>query len=114
MMLFGVLPNSFAFDKWSKRDYTLQATWTVLHIVDWGQTLDITKNPDKFHENNLIIGEHPSVGRVNTYMGLSVLISPIITHILPSKWRPYFQVLSIGVTTGCVVNNYNVGLRVNF
>ena len=113
-MLFGVPSKSFAFDEWSKRDYTLQATWTVLHIVDWGQTLDIAKNPDKFHENNPFIGEHPSVGKVNLYMGSGIFINPLITHVLPSKWRPYFQGLSIGVTTGCVVNNYRVGLHVNF
>jgi hypothetical protein len=112
--MFGVLSNSFAFDKWSKRDYALQATWTVLHVVDWGQTLDIAKNSDRFHELNLFIGRHPSVGRVNLLMGLGAVINPTIVHVLPSKWRPYFQGLYLGMTTGCVVNNYNVGLRVNF
>ena len=110
----GVPSNSFAFDEWSKRDYILQATWTVLHIVDWGQTLDIAKNPQQYHENNPILGGHPSVGRVNSYMAAGLIINPLIVHVLPSKWRPYFQGLSIGVTTGCVVNNYRVGLHVNF
>jgi len=114
MVFVGVPSNSFAFDEWSKRDYTLQATWTVLHIVDWGQTLDIAKNSDKFHENNPFIGERPSVSKVNLYMGSSTIINPLITHVLPSKWRPYFQGLSIGVTTGCVVNNYRLGLNINF
>ena len=115
LVVIVLLPsNSFAFDEWSKRDYTLQATWTVLHIVDWGQTLDIAKNPDNFHENNPFIGEHPSVRKVNLLMGSSTIINPLITHVLPSRWRPYFQGLSLAVTTGCVVNNYKLGLHINF
>ena len=115
LMVIVLLPNnSFAFDSWSTRDYTLQATWTVLHIVDWGQTLDIAKNPDRFHEVNPILGKHPSVNKVNMFMALGTVINPLIVHVVPSKWRPYFQGLSIGVKTGCVVNNYYAGMHVNF
>jgi hypothetical protein len=106
--------SSMAFDEWSNRDYALQATWTALHIIDWGQTLDIAKDPDKFHENNPFIGKYPSVGRVNAIMAISTIVNPLVVHILPSKWRPYFQGLSMAITGTCVVNNYNLGLKVNF
>lgn len=114
VMLFGVPSKSFAFDEWSTRDYTLQATWTVLHIVDWGQTLDTAKNPDRFYEKNPLMGEHPSVSRVNTFMALGAVINPLFIHVLPSKWRPYFQAVFIAEKVYCVGNNYRIGLHVNF
>jgi hypothetical protein len=34
-----------------------------------------------------------------------------ITHILPKKCRPYWQRISIGVSAGCVISNFSIGLR---
>ena len=42
--------NANAFDEWTKQDITLQAVYTVLHVVDWGQTLDIANNPKQYFE----------------------------------------------------------------
>lgn len=114
ILLLGLPSNSLAFDDWSKRDYALEATWIAIHTVDWGLTLDIAKNPDKYHEMNPIIGRHPSVGKVNSYMFASTIIHPVFVHILPSKWRPYFQAFTIGISSACVINNFNIGLHINF
>ena len=114
VMLFGVPSNSFAFDEWSKRDYALQTTWIAIDIIDWGQTRHIAKNPQQFHENNPTLGGHPSVGQVDAFFISGIVLNTAITHILPSAWRPYWQAVSIGFSSVFVVNNYRLGLKIDF
>lgn len=99
---------------WDKADYYREAGWQVLHVVDWGQTLEIARNPDRYWEMNPIMGKHPSVGNVNFYMGLSSIAHAAVSVLLPEKIRPYWQWISIGVSGACVINNFNVGLGVKF
>ena len=95
-------------------DSLREAGWQVLHIVDWGQTLDIARNPGLYHEINPVIGRHPSVGRVNLYMGLSAAGHLAVSWALPKEYRVYWQWMTIGVTGGLVGHNFNIGLRVRF
>ncbi len=104
-----------AAEPWSRQDVTLEATWAVCHLVDWGTTLDLTHRYDEsYHENNLILGEHPSVDEVNLYMGAWMIVHPLITNYLPPKARPIWQLISIGVSGGAAANNLNVGLNLRF
>ena len=99
---------------WDKGDTVREVVWQGLHIVDWGQTLEIARHPDKFNEMNPLMGKHPSVGRVNTYMGLSAMGHLIISYVLPDKYRIYWQWITIGMSGACVINNFNIGLKVRF
>ena len=99
---------------WTKADTAREITWQVLHVIDWGQTLDIARNPDKFHELNPILGRHPSVGNVNLYMLSGMIVHPIVSYLLPDKIRPYFQYISIGMSGACVINNIEAGIKVRF
>jgi len=111
-------------EKWTTTDYALEGTWMALHILDWGTTLDITNHPDKYREMNPIMGSHPSRQTVNLYMGASALLHPVVSHYLPKKvtlfgeyeipLRTTFQAISIGVTGGCVINNFSIGLNLAF
>jgi hypothetical protein len=103
-----------AFDAWSKQDVAMEAGYAALHIIDWGQSLNVAAHPDQYHEINPIMGEHPSRGRVNLYMASSLLAHIGITHVLPAKCRPYFQGITIGIKAGVVANNLSVGLRLGF
>jgi len=96
---------------WTKGDVVREGVWMGLHLVDWKQTRTVAKNPHKYHETNPIMGKHPSVGRVDTYMGAWVILHPVITHVLPEKHRKVWQYISIGVTGGAVVNNICVGVE---
>ena len=104
----------FSFDSWSKGDIGKEVAWQALHLVDWGQTLDIASQPKKYHELNPAMGKHPSRSKVNLYMAASALLHVGITHVLPSRCRPWFQHVSIGVSGTCVVNNFAVGLSIKF
>jgi len=99
---------------WSRNDTGREAVYTLVHVIDWGQTLDIAKNPDKYHEHNIILGRHPSVGGVNRYMTALSLAHLGISMALPSEYRAGWQWITIIVTVGIIGHNHHVGLRINF
>ena len=103
-----------AFDPWSRGDIAREVAWQGIHLIDWGQTLDIADNLDKYHEHNFWMGDHPSRGKVNLYMGLETILHPLVTHVLPKSCRPYWQWVTIGISGGLVINNYSIGLKVRF
>lgn len=112
--MFLLPVQSFAFDEWSKTDIALQAAYTTLHIIDWGQTLNIADEPHKFYEFNPIVGKHPSRARVNYFMASSIVLHTLIVTVLPKEYRPWFQLGTIGVKASFIANNYNVGLNIHF
>ena len=115
LILLLLLPvSASAFDPWSREDVALETVWQLLHLADWGQTLDLAAQPNKYYEYNPILGSHPSRSQVNLYMAASALLHLGVTHVLPSRCRPWFQHVSIGVSGTCVVNNFAVGLSIKF
>jgi hypothetical protein len=116
ILISCLIPNiSLAADPWSRQDIALEGTFIFLHIVDWGQTRDISKNPDKYYEGiNPFLGEHPSTERVDLWFVTTTLAHIVITNYLPSKYRPYFQGVTIGITGAAVIRNFSIGLSVNF
>ena len=114
LILILSLPAIPCYAEWSKADTYREITWQGLHIIDWGQTLEIARHPNQYHEVNPIMGKHPSVGNVNLYMGLSALGHIGLSYILPKDIRPYFQYITIGISGACVAHNFNVGLGVKF
>lgn len=99
---------------WSTQDKVLFATSSVLLVADWAQTRHIARNPDRFFEKNPILGEHPSVGRVNTYFATTLVLNYIVTDALPPKWRTAYQAGLIGVELYVVGNNKRIGIRMDF
>lgn len=114
IILIFLLPSLVYAGSWDKTDTILEVTWQGLHQIDWAQTRYIAKNPDKLYERNPIMGRHPSIGKVNTYMGISAIVHPIVSYILPKPYKRYWQYISIGVSGGCVLHNTNVGIRMSF
>jgi len=116
-LIFWVGPclhKAEAADPWDGQDIGLEVTYQILHLIDWGQTLDIAAQPEHYREINPLMGDHPSRSRVNAYMGASALAHLGITHFLPKSWRPYWQGLTIGMTGALVIHNFNIGLQVRF
>ena len=120
LVLVGLASQSHAWEaeKWTKTNIALGTAATVVHMLDWGTTLDIADKPTMYHEKapfaRAVIGEHPSRGDVNLFMA-SLLVAKLgIAHALPSKWRNYFFGATIAVQGYWVVNNFRIGLRLNF
>jgi hypothetical protein len=72
------------------------------------------KNPDRFIETNNYLGEHPSMGKVNTYFVTTALIHTGIAYVLPADWRKAFQYITIGVEAGVTANNARIGVKMHF
>lgn len=116
IVLFLVLTPvySFSFDKWSNQDYALQGLVVSTLVMDWSQTRYIARNSMVFHENNFILGEHPSVNRVNSYFISSITVNTLIVYLLPSQYRSYWQYATIAVESGFIYHNYCVGIKMRF
>ena len=122
VMLF-VLP---AKADWTKAEIGKEVAWGILHVLDWGTTLDIADNGDDYCEVGLakvFIGSHPTRGEVNIYMGAAAILHPIAAHLLPNRatlfgceWNPraWFQNITIIGSGACVANNFGMGLRLAF
>jgi hypothetical protein len=113
VLVLSLPVSAQAFDVWSEADKHRQGIFNVALALDWRQTLQIIKDPNRY-ETNVILGKHPSDSKVNTYFALSMIGHAAVTHVLPSKWRPYWQYTWIVIETDAVIHNARVGIRLNF
>ncbi len=97
---------------WTKEDTARQVAYGAVHIIDWGQTRDISKSGKE--ELNLYLGKHPSLGKVDTYFISTLAIHTLVSYSLTPRYRKWWQYLTFGVETGVVVRNYNLGVKVDF
>jgi hypothetical protein len=105
--------QSLAADSWSNADVAREAAYLALHVADWKQTRTASEQPERYQEQNPILGEYPSIKRVDTYFAVTALLHVGAVHVLPARWRPAFQYFWIGVEAGVVTKNYKIGLRFN-
>jgi hypothetical protein len=118
-------------DDWSTVDTARQAMLTTLLVVDWGQTRWMVKHPrsdqvctsadatttctsQRLHERNPLLGEHPSIGKVNNLIGASIIAHAAIAYMLPRGWREGWQYVWIGVEAGAVYSNHCLGIKLKF
>lgn len=114
--LFLFPSGVMAFDEWSRVEIGMEAVYVAAHIVDWGQTLDIADNPERYHEevNCLCLGEHPSRARVNQVFASALIIQPMIAHVLPHDLRKLWILSGIALEVSCIRGNHSIGLRMDF
>ncbi len=108
-----LLPINFV-KAWSKADTGREILYQGLHLIDYSQTLTIAKNPDRYFERNSILGRHPSVGSVNSYMGAASLVHLGISIAVPKKYRALWQWTSAIATTYVIGGNFRIGIKVGF
>lgn len=96
-------------------DWLRQALYTSVHCIDWGQTLHIAKNPQLFHETNLILGLHPSVAFVSIYFASTLAGHWIVARYLTRGiWRQLWQYGGAAVQTYYIIHNYQLGIKIDF
>ncbi len=104
---------------WTKSEIAKEAMWGGLQLMDYRQTMQTARNPDRFRELNPFLGEHPSQGEVSAWFMGWAFWHPVITDALPRektilgsriKPRDLWQNLSLAVSGACVINNFSVGL----
>lgn len=109
LLLFN--PNA---DPMTKDQKVMQGTYLGVHAIDWGQTRYIAKHPEEHSELNPILGRHPSTDEVDAYFLSTALLHAGISKSLPSKYRKYWQIFTIGVEVGVVERNMRLGVKVDF
>jgi hypothetical protein len=110
----ALMPLTVWAGDWSQADITFEATYLTLHVVDWGQTLNIVERHEKYHEVNPILGRHPSRDRVNTYFALAAVAHVALANWLDAPARTYFQIGSIALEASVIGHNYQIGLHTSF
>lgn len=109
--LFFALPCKA--DPWSKEQKQLAGIATTLHLIDWGQTRHIAKNPHQYSELNPLLPDHPSLGQVNTHFIWTGIATGLLAHHFP-KYRSTILKTYISIQTINTIRNYTLGLRIEF
>ena len=92
------------------QDYaTLAAVITL--VVDWMQTRYISKNPDKYHEINKILGLHPSLEAVNIYFALCIVGVLALSHFFVENLYVTGFLIALAFFEALVTaHNYKIGI----
>jgi len=101
---------------WSQGDSWMEGAYLVLHVMDWGQTRDISVRcrMGEYRELNPILGHCPDVQRVNQYFFITAMAHAGVTYALPADVRRMFQVGTIGLQFSVVNSNAQIGLNIAF
>ena len=126
LALFTV-PAAEASETLSRQDIALEAVYQLTAAADWGQTRWMTQHwhwaepgprgslhPKERHEINPLLGDHPSIGRVNAYFLACGITHALITAALPARWRPYWQGAGIVLEVSFVAHNAALGVHFDF
>ena len=115
MIIFlTLLFPSICFAGWTKEDSTLQAIYTIEHLVDWAQTREIAKKPDLYTETNFMLGKHPTTSDVDKFLAITLMAHTYIAYKLPKSCRKMWQMFWIGVEIEAIKNNYKAGIKIKF
>jgi len=89
---------------------------TLLLIVDWGQTREISANP-KYFEGNIALSENPSTRNVDLYFGSVLVGNAIVGYALPPKMRKKYwngvAIFEAGIVTQNL-NTFNIKMNWRF
>jgi len=84
-------------------------------ITDWGQTRYIAHHPQEYRESfNPVLGEHPSIGRVDAWFVGALVVNNGVMIALPKKYRPYYAGAVTAVETHFVISNNHIGIKIDF
>jgi hypothetical protein len=114
MLMFSAGTAFAAHDEWTADDTKRQAAYLLVYVADWNQTRYIATHKN-IMEINPILGEHPSVSRVDGYFMAVAVIHTGIAYLLPAEWRKAFQYVTLGFEAGIVTGNYyRSGIQISF
>ena len=99
---------------WTAEHKALAATAGTLLSADWLQTRQIAKNPDKFHEYNPVLGEHPNQGKVNLYFLAAAGGLLLLADFLPAEYRTGLLYGVVAVQAAAVANNLSEGISIRW
>lgn len=105
------------FDRWTKEDTQRQLVYTAVHVVDWAQTVQISRDPVNYQEEGLLramAGNHPSESEVHQFFATTLLLQTAIPAMLKPKYRKMWQYTWIGAEASNDIRNFSLGLHGEF
>lgn len=124
ILILCLFPSISYADKWTKTDSGLQLAFTSLLLADWSQTLNIAEDSrnnyvihrpdgDYLHrEENSILGEAPSSGKVNRYFAGTLIGHYVVARWLNDPWRNIWQSIWIYTEYNVVTHNKRNGFEI--
>jgi len=115
--IFLALLSTSAFaDNWTRADTYREAAFQTLNVIDWGQTRYIVNHPKEYRELDYsgLIGENPTLSRINIFMSEVAVLHFTIGYFLPSDWRAAFQYITIGGKLNTDLRNASIGIKILF
>lgn len=106
--------SSSAGDPWSDADVAREVAYGAVHLIDWSQTRYAARQGDAFRETNPVLGDHPSVGRVDGYFAATLAGHVLVTDLLPRSWRSLWQGSTIAVEATIAAHNRAIGVKIAF
>lgn len=102
--------SSYSFGSWNQETTARELCFLLSLSTDWKQTLEISKNPDKYSEANPILGEHPDESKVHTYFAACALTHALVAYMLPPEYSKIWQVTWIGIQSSVTDSNKDNGI----
>lgn len=138
VIIIFLFPSIAFADEWNDTDTSLQVAYSVVHLVDWSQTLQIAEYADNYErceknnfgryrnstdcgsyqkdivESNLVLGKRPSKSSVNKYFAGTLIGHYLISRWLKKPYRNIWQSVTIGLELGYIHHNIKNGFKVRF
>lgn len=99
---------------WTPEEKAWLGTAAAVTVADWATTRDLSRRYNEgYHENNPILGKHPSTGRVDLYFVTAGTIGYLIADNLDQNRTTFLQAWT-AVEIFYTNRNLNIGLRMKF
>jgi len=100
---------------WTPSHTALASAFLVTLMIDAAQTRQLARQGwVDFRESNPLLGERPSVGRVNSYTALAGLSVLGAAAVLPPRVRPWLLGAAIAVQAFTIRGSLRQGLPIRF
>lgn len=114
VLLMVLSSQVFANDPFDTTDKALFTASTIALVADWSQTRYIAAHPDRFYEQNPILGRHPSKQKVDLYFAGTIVGNYLIADALPSRYRKLWLGGVLAIELLLVAHNKHIGIKFHF
>jgi len=100
---------------WTSSHTALASAFLVTLLIDAAQTRQLAREGwVAFRESNPLLGERPSVGRVNSYTALAGLSVLGAAAVAPPRLRPWLLGAAVAVQLFTIRGSVRQGLPIRF
>ncbi len=100
---------------WTPSHTALASAFLVTLLIDAAQTRELARQGwQGFRESNPLLGERPSVGRVNSYTALAGLTVLGVAAAAPPRLRPWLLGAAVAVQVFTIQGSMRQGIPIRF